>query len=178
MDTVSEHNLANQAFRAEDCRKPKVDAMESIMLAINPELQVVKHGRCTEEDRLSGIIFLAIDNIDIRKELCQRWSRNPNIKMIIDGRMSLIEGTIHAADWSKKEDRKRLLNSMNYTHEEAESETPVSACGMPLSIIMTPRLTAAYMVADFIKFVKTKGEKYDYFVIINGYDPFVESYHN
>ena len=42
-DTVSEHNITNQMFRNEDIGKNKVDALEEILLGINPDLDVNKY---------------------------------------------------------------------------------------------------------------------------------------
>jgi hypothetical protein len=46
-----------------------------------------------------------------------------------------------------------LLNSMQFSHEEAAAETPVSACGITLGLCPTVRLICAYGAANHINFV-------------------------
>lgn len=174
MDTVSAHNLGNQIYRTSDIGSPKTAALKEIITAINPDVKVNIHGEISTADRISGYIFLCVDNIDLRRELCTKWKNNPYIKFITDGRMRLTDATIHSADWSDFQEQEVLLNSMQYTHEEALKETPVSACGLTLSVICTPRMLAALMVANFIKFINTK--TYERFTQLDCYKPFLESF--
>ena len=48
---------------------------------------------------------------------------------LLDMRIGLSESQAYFADWSKKEDRKRILSTMQFTDKEAREHTPVSACG-------------------------------------------------
>jgi hypothetical protein len=43
---------------------------------------------------------------------------------------------------------------MQFSHEEASKETPVSACHVTLSVAATVRLIVTYGVVNFIDFVK------------------------
>lgn len=166
-DIVAPHNLANQVFDDKQVGVKKVDAVEEILLRINPEIEVVKKGRCELDSKIEGYIFLCIDNIDVRRELCTKWKRNPNIIFVTDGRMGLTTGTMYSADWSVLDHKNNLLNSMNYTHEEALKETPVSACGMQISVVITPRILAGLMVSNWIRFINTGTMKH--FATIDGY---------
>lgn len=166
-DEVSGHNLGNQMFEDAQVGKPKTDAIEEILKRINPELEVVKKGFCEVSDKLSGYIFLCIDNIDVRRELCKKWKMNPNILFVQDVRMGLTTGMLYAADWNVLEHKNDLINSMNYTHEEALAETPVSACGLTLSVVITPRILAALTVSNWIHFINTK--EFKHFATIDGY---------
>ena len=46
---------------------------------------------------------------------------------------------------------------MDFTHEEAKAETPVSACGIVLGVAPTVRVICDFGVINFINFA-TKGE--------------------
>ena len=56
---------------------------------------------------------------------------------------------------------------MNFSHEEAAAETPVSACGVTLGVATTVRLISALAVNNYIKYVK--GEGLWKFVQIDGF---------
>lgn len=174
MDTVSAHNLGNQVYRFQDIGKKKTDALEDIAKEINPNVKIIKKGKCTTESPITGIIFLTIDNIDVRRELCTRWLKNPEITFIQDGRMRLTDGNIHAVDWSVLKERDTFLASMQYTHEEALANTPVSACGMTLSVICTPTILANLMVSNMILFCNTA--TYHRMVLVDAYHQFLDAY--
>jgi len=48
---------------------------------------------------------------------------------------------------------------MNFTHEEAAEETPVSACNVTLSVAPTIRMVSSLGVANFVNFTKSAGLK-------------------
>ena len=135
-DVVSPHNLANQIFRQQDIGRPKVEALYDILFELNPE---VKDGikLCPDGwngQRLSGYVFLCVDNIELRRQIVEKHFNNPYIK----------------------ED---FLNSMNFSHDEAKSETPVSACGVTLGVAPTVRAICALGVANFVNYIKGNGLK-------------------
>lgn len=156
-DVVEEHNLANQMFTRKDLYQKKVYAVGDNLLAINPALKDTiryysegwKPGQ-----RLSGYVFLCVDDIDLRRKIVEENKYNLNIKAIFDFRTALTECQHYAADWSKAQDKKDLLNWMDFTHEEAQKAVPVSACNVPLCVAPTVRLVANMGVCNFINFVK------------------------
>ena len=132
-DTVEPHNVANQMFTNEDIGKPKVLAVAEYLKKINPEivddLKIADKGYTGQ--RLSGYVFLCVDNIDLRRVL----ERGPAMEQ----RVRAVEA---------------FINSMAFSHEEAKEATPVSACNIPLSVCPTVRTVVAYGVANFVNFVK------------------------
>ena len=64
---------------------------------------------------------------------------------------------MYGAEWNDYQSRQNLLNSMQFSHEEAKNETPVSACGITLGVVTTVRLICAMCVNNYIKFVKGEG---------------------
>lgn len=174
MDNVAAHNLGNQIYRTCDINQPKETALTNILTEINPEIKLTTHGKLETTSKISGYIFLCVDNIDLRRDLCTTWKKNPNVLYVTDGRMRLTDGMIYAADWMNLKEQNNLINSMNFSHEEALAATPVSACGLTLSVVCTPRTLASLMVSNFIKFVNTG--KYNRFIQVDAYQPFIDPY--
>ena len=61
---------------------------------------------------------------------------------------------MYAANWLEYKSKNDFLNSMQFSHEEAAAETPVSACGVTLGVATTVRIAAALSTNNFIRFVK------------------------
>lgn len=158
-DYVEEHNVANQMFTYEDIGKLKVNAVAELISRIDPDavdgLRVVEKGYTGQ--KLSGYVFLCVDNIDLRREIAESFVGNPNVKAFFDFRMRLTDAQHFAADWSDDKMVKAFINSMQFSHDEAKEETPVSACNMTLSVCPTVRTIVAYGVSNFINFVKGEG---------------------
>ena len=153
-DVVSPHNPANQIYTPDMVGTPKVAALIEIAKKINPDVTIKAHPTRVDADtRLSGYIFLCVDNIDTRRELCKAWRKNPNIIWVCDGRMRLTDFNVHAADWSDDKEAINLIRSMEYSHSEAVEQTPVTACGLAVSIIYAPVTLAMQMIANFVKFI-------------------------
>ena len=158
-DVVEEHNLVNQMFTQKDLYKPKVKAVKENLLAINPDMNIVVCEEGWTGQKLSGYIFLCVDNIDLRRKIVTENKFNNTIKAVFDFRTGLTDCQHYAADWSRMEDKKALLEQMKFTHEEAKAATPVSACGVTLCVAPTVRLVANIGVCNFINFVKGEGLK-------------------
>ena len=155
-DKVSPHNIANQIFREKDIKRPKVDALRDILMEINPEvesgLKIKPKG--WRGEMMSGIIFLAVDNIELRREIVEKHMNNAFVRAVFDWRTLLTSAQHYAADWSNSLDKKALVNSMAFSHDEAAEETPVSACGVTLGVAPTVRAICAIGIANFLNFVK------------------------
>ena len=72
-----------------------------------------------------------------------------------DIRTGLYDAQIYAADWAVVAEIKNLLRTMNFSHEEAQAETPVSACGDTLGVADTVRLATTVCVMNFKRFLTT-----------------------
>ena len=168
-DKVEEHNIVNQMFRSVDVGKPKVEALRDILTEINPGIaaEIVLQPKGWQGKMLSGYIFLCVDSIDIRRQFVEQHMDNPNVKAVFDFRTLLESAQHYAADWSDMAMKKNLLASMQFSHEEAAEETPVSACGVTLGVATTVRLICALGVDNFINF--TKGNGIRKYVVIDGF---------
>lgn len=155
-DIVEAHNIANQMFTQEDVGRSKVHALADALLRINPEIKpdirLYNQGYSTQ--RLSGYVFLCVDNIDLRRQISSSLRGNGFVKAVFDFRMRLTDAQHYAADWSDPRMVDSFLQSMAFSHEEAQQSTPVSACNMTLSVVPTVRTLCALGVSNFINFVK------------------------
>lgn len=156
-DEVEPHNIANQMFTKNDIGKFKVDAVSDLILSINDEASVKVHKDGWNGETLSGYVFLCVDSIDIRRRIVEQHKDNMFVKAMFDFRTRLTDAQHYAADWSDEKMKENLLNSMDFTHEEAADETPMSACGVILGVASTVRLIAAMGVNNYVRFVKGQG---------------------
>lgn len=155
-DHVEKHNIANQMFKETDIGKLKTEALANYLTEINPDvksgLKLANKGYTGQ--KLSGYVFLCVDNIDLRREIAEAHKSNRYIKAMFDFRMRLTDAQHYAADWANKTMIENFLKTMAFSHEEAKEETPVSACNITLSVCPTIRTICAYGVSNFVNFVK------------------------
>lgn len=158
-DTVSAHNIANQMFVESDIKRLKVDAVRDLICAINPEakddVRIYPEG-WTPKTRLSGYIFLCVDNIELRKKILESNIGNMSIVAIFDFRTRLEDAQHYAAPWNDPALVDNLLKSMDFTHDEAKAATPVTACNIEMGVAPTVRIICAYGVANFMNYVRGK----------------------
>lgn len=177
-DKVEPKNIVNQMFTQDHVGKMKVDALKDILVSINPECAntVKTKPEGWQGKMLSDYIFLAVDNIDIRREFVEKHMNSPFVKAVFDFRTSLESAQHYAADWNNPRMKEALLNSMQFTHEEAKDETPVSACGITLGVATTVRLICAYGVNNFINFVKGDPRGLKKLVLVDGFNFMLDAF--
>lgn len=171
-DTVEAHNIANQMFRTIDIGKPKTQALVEILTEINPELEdkMRVEAEGYHGQRLSGYVFLCVDNIDLRREIATANKGNPYIKAMFDFRIRLEDAQHYAADWKNPKMVNNFLATMQFSHEEAKKETQVSACNVELSVAPTVRQICALGVSNFINFVKSGGAAIKKMILASAFD--------
>ena len=155
-DIVEPHNLANQMFVQSDIKNPKVEAVKKIICDINPEAEstIEVCGEGYTDQKLNGYVFLAVDNIDLRREICERNRMNKAIKAVFDFRTRLEDAQHYAADWGDMRQVDNLIKSMAFSHDEAHEATPVTACGTELGVAPTVRVICALGVTNFMNLVR------------------------
>ncbi|MCL2187773.1 MAG: ThiF family adenylyltransferase [Defluviitaleaceae bacterium] len=175
-DKVEPKNLANQMFRQEHVGKEKSGTLAHMLCEINPEMKdsisVASHGYVAQ--KLSGYVFLCVDNIDLRREIAEAHKDSIYVKAMFDFRTRLTDAQHYAADWSSMKMRDDFLRSMNFTHEEATAETPVSACNTTLSVAPTIRMISSLGVANFINFAK--GQEIKKFIQIDAFSFILDAF--
>ena len=157
-DYVEARNIANQMFTSKDIGRLKVEALADMLAAINPDvtedLQLMNEGWIGQ--KLYGYVFLCVDNIELRRKIAEENKGNPSIKGMFDFRTALTDAQHYAADWKKIDMVKSFINTMNFSHEEAKVEAPVSACNVELSVCPTIRIIVGLGVSNFINFLQGK----------------------
>lgn len=174
-DEVEPHNIVNQMFTSKDVGKAKVFALKEILGEINPALKntVGCEPKGYKNQMLDDYVFLCVDNVDVRREIVKNIWDNPYVKAVFDFRTTLMEGQCYYADWSNQKDKESLLESLNFTHEEAKANTPVSACGFELSVAPVVRMTAQMGIANFTNLIN--GNKPKHLILIQPYNYFFEA---
>lgn len=157
-DKVEEKNIANQMFTSEDVGKLKTEAVKEMLLKINPDCDgnVLVFNDGYTDQKLDGYVFLAVDNIELRKKICEDNRYNSGIKVVFDFRTRLEDAMHYAARWDNLREVKNFINTMNFTHDEATEATPVSACGIVLGVAPTVRAVCNVGVCNFINYIKNK----------------------
>ena len=158
-DIVEPHNIVNQMFVQSDMKKLKVEATKRIITDINPEAEgtIELHPEGYTNQKLNGFVFLCVDNIELRRKICEENRMNRQIKVMFDCRTRLEDAQTFAADWGDLRQIKNLIASMDFTHEEATAATPMSACGRVLGVAPTVRVVCALCVCNFMNYVLGKG---------------------
>ena len=156
-DKVESHNICNQMFTEQHVGKLKVEALSDILKDINPEIDLVLKPKGWNGEMMSGYLFLAVDSIEIRRQIVELHKDNLSVFAVFDFRTLLESAQHYAADWSNYKMKENLLNSMQFTHDESMEEAPVSACGVTLGVATTVRLISALGVNNFINFIKGNG---------------------
>ena len=165
-DKVEAHNIVNQMFTDPQIGKLKVEALKEIILSINPDAEpdIELHPEGWQGELLTGYVFLAVDSIEIRREFVEKHMDSPYVKAVFDIR-TLLESTgrfdVRITEEFKGATPETVsgYDLIQFSHEEAKEETPVSACGTTLGVATTVRLISAYAVNNFINFVKGRGLK-------------------
>ena len=85
-DIVEEHNLPNQFYRTSDLGKAKVFALQEIIHEFEGILINIRNVKYKGQ-RLSGIVIVAVDNMDTRIHIWKSVKQNPDIRLFIDSRM-------------------------------------------------------------------------------------------
>lgn len=155
-DRVEAHNLANQMFIHKDIKTEKVDAVKRIITEINPDaestIELCREGYA--DQRLNGYVFLCVDNIDLRREICQKHRMNRMIKAVFDFRTRLEDAQHYAANWSDMKQVDNLIKTMDFSHDEAHAATPVTACGTELGVAPTVWVVCSLGVCNFMNLVR------------------------
>lgn len=160
-DKVEGKNIVNQMFFSKHIGMKKVDALKEILCSINAECEddVQLQPEGWNGKLLSGYIFLCVDSIELRREFVEKHMNSAFVKAVFDFRTLLTSAQHYAADWSNEASKKYLLSTMQFSHDEAAEETPVSACGVTLGVAQTVRIICGFGVCNFIQFLKGQGLK-------------------
>ena len=158
-DTVSPHNISNQNFLAKDIGRNKAEVCKELIEAINEDAEVIINTEGLKEPYLlpeGGLICLCVDNIETRRAIMEGNKYNPNIVAVADFRMRLTDAQHYLASKKNPDKVEQLYKSMQFSHEEAAADTPVSACGVALSVRYAVESIVACGVANIVKLWQDK----------------------
>lgn len=176
-DTVSAHNIANQMFFNGDIGRQKVDAVRDLICNINPEaastVELHTEG-WTDKTRLNGYVFLCVDNIDLRRKIAQKNRPNQAVKAMFDFRTRLEDAQHYAAAWNNAKDVDNFIKGMDFSHDEAHEQTPVTACNIEMGIAPTVRCICDIGVANFMNYIRTN--QLHTVVLVNPFSFEIEKY--
>lgn len=173
-DVVESHNIANQLYTEEDIGCPKTEALAKLLYKINPKLkQTLEIKDKYESQPLTDYVFMCVDSVEVRNHIVKTNRYNPMIKAMFDFRTTLLEGQCYYADWQNNRDKNSLIESLNFTHEEALENTPVSACGFELSVAPVVKMTALTGIVNFTNLINHKEIKH--LILVQPYSYFYEA---
>lgn len=173
-DDVEPHNIANQLYTEEDVGQPKTVRLHTLLTKINPVLKKsIKLRYEYKGEPLEGFVFMCVDNVDVRNMIVQANWYNPNVLAVFDFRTTLLEGQCYFADWSNMKQKNSLKESLNFTHEEAEANTPVSACGFELSVSPVVKMCSIMGIVNFTNYINKEPTKH--LIICDPYSYFFEA---
>lgn len=150
-DIVDDYNITNQVYTTEHIGKLKTEALTSYLMSINPHLKVSTHGKYLAQP-LRGAVFLAVDSINLRRNIANANMMNQNIDIMLDIRMRLTDAQGYCALWRNPKEIEAFINSMQF--DDSEDSAPVSVCGTSLSIAPTVLTIVSLQVNNFIRFLK------------------------
>lgn len=151
-DFVEAHNIVNQMFTTKHLGRQKIECVKEMLEEINPDVKVRLEPSGWEGQPLNGYVFLAVDNIDLRREIANSNKFNAYIWAMFDFRTGLTDAQHFAADWTDMKAKKAFIDSMNFNHEEVKDV--LSACHVSMCVAPTVRLISNVGVANFINFAK------------------------
>lgn len=158
-DNVEPHNIANQIYTTEDIDKPKAVCLYYYLTKINPDVRI-KLKTKYEGAPLEGFVFMCVDSVEVRKQIVEANWYNPNVVAVIDFRTTLLEGQTYFTDWTNIKQKESLKESLNFTHEEAQANTPVSACGFELSVSPVVKICSIMGIVNFTNFINKEPTKH------------------
>lgn len=166
-DFVEPHNISNQNFTTQDIGKEKVKVCAELIMSINEDAHVIIHEEGLKEPYIipeGGLICLCVDNIELRRDILKANMYNPVVDAFADFRMRLTDAQHYLATRKDMASLTKLAKTMEFSHEEAMEDTPVSACGVALSVRYTVETIVAFGVANIVKM--WQGDEH-HFLIIN-----------
>lgn len=147
-DKIEEHNISNQIYPLSSVGSPKIEILKRMASSFG-DCQIIEKnqkwikGISDEYD----VVVSAVDNMDVRKEIWDWYSRMNCVKFCLDGRMSAQLYKVYGIDMSNNE-AKKFYETTLYPQSEA-SEEP---CGQK-SIIYTVLQVGGQMLSQVKRWI-------------------------
>ena len=165
-DEVNSHNISNQLYFNSDIGKTKLEATNEHIKLINPNIEVKLYPKgWVEKTPLEGHVILAVDNIELRKQIAEENKDNFKIISMTDYRMGLEDAQMYFANWHIMKEIEAFIKSMSFKRDEIVDV--VSACGTTLSVLPTIQSIVSYGVMNLLNFNKTNKQKYNTMLMVD-----------
>lgn len=142
-DLVESHNLPNQVYALKHIGKRKVDALTEVLLDFNPEIEVTAYPRFFEPrdaNYLRGIVVIAVDSMAARKMLCDVFTLNANIDLVLETRLGFDYAEVNVIDNMDLDACESWRDSLR-----DDDEVPEGPCNLRLCVTMVS-IVSAYVV--------------------------------
>lgn len=104
-DDVEPHNMPNQFYRMSDIGKPKVVALQEICKELGPA-EIRFFNSKAEQHQLQNVVVTGLDSMEARKEVWEMVKENPDVELLIDGRLGAQDIALYAINPSDAADIK------------------------------------------------------------------------
>lgn len=151
-DKVDPHNLPNQAYVTSHVGQKKAHALAERYFEWSSEnMMNARPYNVTERIPLSGVVFLCVDDMGVRKTICETsiW-RNPDVSVLIETRMDASHVVVFLVD-PNNDEHVRHWNTFWYPKSETENE---AGCGGHITVITAVEITASFAVQQFIDYAR------------------------
>lgn len=157
-DRVEEHNIANQAFEAQDAGQYKVNALARLIARQAEDVEVSAR---VERVRESGsqilqwpVLFLLTDSMSSRKQIGEGLKRNMKVQQLVETRLGTNIGYVYGLDARIPSHHKQWMDTLS---EDAVVET--SACGARITIGASAAMLSGMAVWFFMNWAARRQGK-------------------
>lgn len=153
-DKVEPHNLANQAYSDQHVGLYKAEALYDQYRLWSGGVEIWPVTKfITEPVAFSGVVFLCLDNMEARKQICESslWG-NDQVKLLVETRTSVTDVMIFALDPASKR-HTECWDAYWYPSTQADNDI---GCSGPMSIVTAVSLTAGFAVDTFLRFADSR----------------------
>ncbi|MBI5793779.1 ThiF family adenylyltransferase [Candidatus Uhrbacteria bacterium] len=154
-DTVSDVNLANQAFARQDVGVLKVQALTRLVKEHTGGHLIAHEEAYKGEQELGEVVFLMTDSLASRREIFEGAIRfNLTTKRLLEARLGIDQGRVYSLDPNQGEQVQAYGATLNGVAKAA-----VNPCGSPISIGATAGMAASIATWMFIAWWATEQDK-------------------
>ena len=155
-DRVEEHNIANQAFDAEDIGEYKTRALGRLVCrqAGGIEADCVAERVKDAAQLQMPVVFLLTDSMSSRKQIGEGLKRNMKVQQLVETRLGTNIGYVYGLDSRTPSHHKQWMDTLS---EDAVVET--SACGARITIGASAAMLSGMAVWFFMNWAARRQQK-------------------
>lgn len=139
VDTVENHNLANQAFDVRHVGMPKTEALKDVLNRFNPRCKVHVNNKFftpASAEELSGCVVIAVDSMHARQTLADALNMNIEVAVAVDVRLGFDYGTVFTLDPLNFDGMQKY--SQTIVSDDAVAESP---CNLKICTTLVYQVT-------------------------------------